>query len=69
MTVSQTVSDRKGVGVMKQVTNLAGWIRGIRSRICQDIRVSDLAVSPAGFWRNRARIISFVRLWSRADRL
>ena len=49
MTVSQTVSDRKGVGVMKQVTNLAGWIRGMRSRICQDIRVSDLAAELVRF--------------------
>jgi hypothetical protein len=32
-------------GVLRNVTNLAGQIWGMRSRICQDIRVSDLAVS------------------------
>ncbi len=36
------------VGVFKQVTNLAGQIRGMRSRICQGIWVSDLAGCARG---------------------
>jgi hypothetical protein len=34
--------------VLKRVTDLAGQILGIGSRICQDIRVSDLAVGCGG---------------------
>src|SRR6267142_995731 len=34
---------------MKQVADLTGQIRGMRSRICQDMWVSDLAGSPADF--------------------
>ena len=35
--------------MVKQVTNLAGQIRGMRSRICQDRWVSDLAGRAGDF--------------------
>jgi hypothetical protein len=41
--------ERRAVGVVKRVTDFAGQIQGMRSWICQDMWVSDLAVSPAGF--------------------
>jgi hypothetical protein len=34
--------------VLKQVTDLTGYIRDLRTRICQDTRVTDLGGSPAG---------------------
>jgi hypothetical protein len=38
-----------GGGVLRRVTDLAGQIRGMESRICQDIRISDLAGGSAEF--------------------
>jgi hypothetical protein len=36
--------------VLRQVADLTGQIRDIGSRICQDIRVSDLAGGDGGYW-------------------
>jgi hypothetical protein len=42
------IFDDMAAGVLKQVTDLSGQIRGIRPRICQDRWVANLAGSPAG---------------------